>query len=108
MLRAYDQGMVLQAILIHTAQSNSNEGSSDAFPDQALQGCLRLLEDSEPRVRLAVGECLGLMAQQRGPSVWEVSKDTILTSIEGSWVSACQPSVQILEICQNLGTLDQR
>lgn len=76
----------MQALLSHSTQDDSNGASPQAFADQALPGCLQLLEDAEPRVRLAVGECLGIMAQQRGPSVWEASKDTIFTSIEGSWV----------------------
>lgn len=56
--------------------------------EEALQGCLLLLEDSEPRVREAVGDSLGLLAQKEGPRIWERARDPILTSIEQSWVSS--------------------
>lgn len=55
-----------------------------------VDACLTLLEDAEPRVRLAVGECLGLLAEQRGVEVWEASRAAVLGSINRCWVSIIQ------------------
>jgi len=59
----------------------------EVFPLPDLQQnmighCLRCLEDSEVRVRQAVGDCLGLMASQRGTALYEEVSHVILGSIE--------------------------
>lgn len=69
--------------------------------EQALQGCLLLLEDSEPRVREAAGDCLGLLAQKEGPRVWESAREPILTSIERYWVSSGVEVHAVLPIEEN-------
>lgn len=51
-----------------------------------MQSCSDCLEDPEPRVRLAVGACLRLLAAQQGNAVWDATKDAVLGSIERSWV----------------------
>ena len=59
-----------------------------AFADAATALCVRLLEDDEPRVRLAVGRCLGALARARGPRAWEAVRGAVLGGIERCWVSA--------------------
>jgi hypothetical protein len=61
---------------------------SAAFADTATQLCMRLLEDGEPRVRLAVGRCLGALAARRGLAAWEAVRGAVLGSIERCWVRA--------------------
>ena len=59
-----------------------------ASADAATALCVRLLEDDEPRVRLAVGRCLGALARARGLRAWEAVRGAVLGSIERCWVSA--------------------
>ncbi|KAK9826799.1 hypothetical protein WJX81_002074 [Elliptochloris bilobata] len=56
-----------------------------AFADVATQLCVRLLEDSEPRVRLAVGKCMGALARARGMKAWNAVRGAVLGSIERCW-----------------------
>lgn len=57
-----------------------------AFADAAAQLCIGLLEDAEPRVRLAVGKCLGALARARGLAAWQAVQGAVLGSIERCWV----------------------
>lgn len=86
----FEQTDMVQALL--KAERDQATATSSAGQEkereQALQGCLLLLEDSEPRVREAVGDCLGLLAEKEGPRVWELAREPILTSIKRSWVSS--------------------
>ena len=56
-----------------------------------------LLEDPEPRVRLAVSECMRLLAELQGTVVWLKSRDAILNSIRACWVS--QPNATDPLLC---------
>ena len=60
-------------------------GSED-LAVRLLEPVLAKLEAEEPRVRLAVGDCLLAMALQLGPLVWERSGTAILASIRRCWV----------------------
>jgi hypothetical protein len=82
-----------QALLgSETAWSEAEAGSREAFAKQALRSCVERLEDAEPRVRLAVGACLHVLAQQQGVAVWEAASGAILASIERSWVRTLHAS----------------
>ena len=87
--------LLLQLLL--SPQLAQHGKHQDQVQAEVLDACLTLLEDAEPRVRLAVGECLGLLAEQRGAEVWEMSRTAILGSINRCWVShpdlclACPP-----------------
>ena len=58
-----------------------------AFADAATALCIRLLEDDEPRVRLAVGKCMGALARAEGLRAWQAVRGAVLGSIERCWVS---------------------
>ena len=60
--------------------------SDDQLQDAATQACLELLEDSEVRVRLAVGGLLKALAADAGTVVWQHTQDRILTSIQVNFV----------------------
>lgn len=51
------------------------------FTDQLIAACLSCLEDTEVRVRLAVGVCLGALAAKEGIRVWERCENHVLRSI---------------------------
>lgn len=70
------------------ALSEAEQEKERELGNHVLQGALILLEDPESRVRLAVGEYLGLLAQNHGIAVWEEARDSVLGSIEHSWVSS--------------------
>jgi len=53
-----------------------------------LEACLQLLEDEEPRVRVAVGETMGALARVQGPAVWLRAQPAVLASIRDNFVSA--------------------
>ena len=74
------------------AWSEAEPGSRDGFAQQALGSCVECLEDAEPRVRLAVGACLRVLAQQQGIAVWDAVSGAILASIERSWVRTMHAS----------------
>ena len=57
-----------------------------AFARHSVEAAIAYLEDSEVRVRLAVGDCLGAAAMQLGPEVWLAVRDRINAVIEHSWV----------------------
>lgn len=85
--------MHVQALLgSDAAWSEAGAGSREAFAQQALRGCVERLEDAEPRVRLAVGACLRVLAAQQGVAVWEAVSGAILASIERSWVRTLHAS----------------
>lgn len=56
-----------------------------SFDDVLTDECLRLLEDEEPRVRLAVGDCLHRLAVKLGPSVYERCRERLLASIHANY-----------------------
>ena len=83
----------MQALLSSDAAwSHAGHSSRQAFTKEILGSCNAALEDPEPRVRLAVGDCLGLLAAQQGTAVWDACRDAILGSIERSWVGNKLPS----------------
>ena len=53
---------------------------------QLLQASTMLLDDEEPRVRIAAGECLGLLARLQGVAVWEHCRQAIYDSIQRDYV----------------------
>lgn len=55
--------------------------SSDSFDSYLVEECQRLLEDSEVRVRLAVGECLYELATKHGIIIFEQCSPCVLKSI---------------------------
>ena len=75
-----------------SSQSTSVQAALEACSSKdlalrMLEPVLAKLEAEEPRVRLAVGDCLLVMASQLGPLVWERSGTAILASIRRCWVS---------------------
>ncbi len=52
-----------------------------------VQCSLRLLEDSEVRVREAISTCIKLLAAQHGAQVVQSMQPAICQSIEDNWVS---------------------
>lgn len=58
------------------------------FDDLMVAESLRLLEDDEVRVRLAVGQLLRALAGKHGLSVVEACQETLLGSITNHFVSA--------------------
>ena len=77
---------LLQLLLAQRDAKNGEEQSK--VQRDMLDACLTLLEDPEPRVRLAVSECMRLLAEQQGVAVWLASHDAILDSITACWVRA--------------------
>lgn len=61
--------------------------ASETFQEDAIHGCVELLEDREVRVRWAVGELLRALTERRGIAVWEQTRGRILGSIERNFVS---------------------
>lgn len=57
------------------------------FDDLMISEAMRLLEDPEVRVRLAVGQLLRSLAAKHGLSVLEAVQDTVLNSIHTHFVS---------------------
>ena len=74
----------MQLLLAQKDAKNGEEQSK--LQQDMLDACLTLLEDPEPRVRLAVSECMRLLAEQQGIAVWQASRDAILESIKACWV----------------------
>lgn len=60
------------------------------FDDLMVSECMRLLEDGEVRVRLAVGQLLRSLAAKHGLSVLQACQDTVLNSIHTHFVSIKQ------------------
>jgi hypothetical protein len=60
------------------------------FDDLMVSECMRLLEDDEVRVRLAVGQLLRSLAAKHGLSVLQACQDTVLNSIHTHFVSIKQ------------------
>jgi len=58
--------------------------------DPLFEACLALLEDEEPRVRVAVGEVLGGLARVEGPLVWTRAQLAVLASIRDNYVRVGQ------------------
>ncbi len=65
----------------------SNHAADPAFLENAIQMCSDRLEDSEVRVRLAVGQVLKALSAEMGTAVWEKTSDRILSSIRENFVS---------------------
>ena len=77
-------------LLLSRQQAKEHGGTDhDKLQGDALDACLMLLEDQEPRVRLAVSECMRLLAELQGTAVWLKSREAILDSIRACWVRAC-------------------
>lgn len=66
----------------------SHHAADPAFSENAIQMCSDRLEDSEVRVRLAVGHVLKALSAEMGTVVWEKTSDRILTSIRNNFVSS--------------------
>ncbi len=60
----------------------------ESFDVYMIAECLRLLEDSEVRVRLAVGTTLEALARKHGVSVFLQCRERVLHSIFSNFVSA--------------------
>uniref|UniRef100_A0A061QRH4 Arm repeat-containing protein n=1 Tax=Tetraselmis sp. GSL018 TaxID=582737 RepID=A0A061QRH4_9CHLO len=60
-------------------------GSDQDLQELLLKHALRCLEDSEVRVRQAVGDLLGMLAKLEGTSLYEKVSKPILESIESSF-----------------------
>jgi hypothetical protein len=73
--------MRIAAVLI------SHHAADPAFLENAIQMCSDRLEDSEVRVRLAVGQVLKALSAEMGTVVWEKTSDRILSSIRENFVS---------------------
>ncbi len=71
-------GQQLQEIL--TAQNDA------ILEQQLLEASKKLMNDEEPRVRLAAGECLGLLAKLQGVSVWMHCRQVLYDSIRRDYV----------------------
>lgn len=56
-----------------------------AFDEFMIKECMRLLEDDEFRVRLAVGDCLHHLAVKLGPAVYEECSARLLSSIHENY-----------------------
>lgn len=82
-----DELLCLLQLLLAQRDAKNGKEQSKAQRDM-LDACLTLLEDPEPRVRLAVSECMRLLAEQQGAAVWLASHDAILDSITACWVRA--------------------
>ncbi len=78
----------MQVLLLRRSAKDGEEKSR--LQRDMLGACLTLLEDPEPRVRLAVSECMRLLAEQEGNAVWLASRNAILESIEACWVGLPQ------------------
>ena len=73
-------------LLLSRQQAKPGGADDDKLQGDALEACLALLEDPEPRVRLAVSECMRLLAELQGITIWLKSRDAILNSIRACWV----------------------
>lgn len=71
-----------------TEVSKAEQEEEKELQNEAVQAMLPLLEDPEPRVCLALGEYLGILASKQGTAVWERARDSVLGSIERNWVSS--------------------
>ena len=80
-------------LLLSRQQARPGATSHGKLQGDVLEACLTLLEDPEPRVRLAVSECMRLLAEQHGVAVWLQSRDAILESISACWVHPMPPTV---------------
>lgn len=65
----------------------TKRAAQPAFLDILVQTCSDRLEDSEVRVRLAVGDVFRALSIEMGTVVWECTSDRILTSIRENFVS---------------------
>ena len=54
------------------------------------------LQDPEPRVRVALAECLGALAQRGGPAVYERCGGAIVSTINACFVSDAAPAPPLL------------
>lgn len=66
-------------------------GRDEKLEEQLLAASEKLLDDEEPRVRLAAGECLGLLAKLQGLAVWTSCHASILDRIHRDYVSQPMP-----------------
>ena len=73
-------GLKAATCLISTAPANA------AFQAAMLQACSALLEDSEVRVRWAVGELLRALSETMGITVWDQMEERIISSIMENFV----------------------
>ena len=77
--------------------------SLDDTKDQVTHGlldtCINLIEDAEPRVRVAVAECLGQLANGHGAVVWNAVRQPLLSAIHGNWVRCASALCSSLLAC---------
>ena len=71
--------LLLQALVEH--------GSTRSFDEYMIAQSMRLLEDQEVRVRLAVGDVLKALASKLGITVYEQTHEAVLKSIHDHFVS---------------------
>jgi len=64
-----------------------SEAATPAGMHTLADACLLLMEDEEPRVRVAVGEVLGALAAGHGPAVWLRAEGAVMASISSNYVS---------------------
>jgi hypothetical protein len=82
--------LLLQVLL---EQTDGTSGSSDSdFAHCMTATCLRLLEDPEVRVRLAVGHAMAALAQQEGLPAYQQCRQPLLDSIYHNFVSGSPTS----------------
>lgn len=82
--------MLLQVLLEQTDGTNGNSDSD--FAHYMTATCLRLLEDPEVRVRLAVGHAMAALAQQEGLPAYQQCRQPLLDSIYHNFVSGSATS----------------
>ncbi len=94
-------------LLLSRQQAKPGAADPDKLHGDALEACLTLLEDPEARVRLAVSECMRLLAELQGTAVWLKSRDAILDSIRACWVCPCPSRPQLMRPCMHVHCYDQ-
>ena len=78
---------LLQLLLSRQQVERAHIKGRESLQGDSLEACLALLEDPEPRVRLAVSECMRLLCEQQGVRVWLRARQPILDSIRACWAS---------------------
>ncbi len=77
----YRYGTLAASTCLITGKSVRNRGEFDDFAGSLRDLSTILLTDSEPRVRLAAAEAIGVLCQTFGPSVYESVKSVVLSII---------------------------
>ena len=100
--------LLLVQLLLSRQQATTGGIDHDKLQGEALEACLTLLEDPEPRVRLSVSECMRLLAEQQGIAVWLRSRDAILQSISACWVHSCAFMPRVMPITASRNAMHSR